>query len=202
MTTRREIVSHASRGRPGFRPLPFRKARARGRRSPSSGASPTRARAPASSATTSSIFRADSRKRSSWPVMLFLHGNGERGDGKERTRLRAHSRPAVRGVVPEAKPAFRDHLAAAADVRPGRSATTSRTAPAPRYRSGSKTGSTRGPTPPACGCAEPMQGKLADDKLPDGPEGPPDGWNEIESELWRWSIARSRTSRATRSACI
>jgi pimeloyl-ACP methyl ester carboxylesterase len=31
--------------------------------------------------------------------------------------------------------------------------------------------------------AEPMQGKLADRKLPDGPEGPPDGWNEIESEL-------------------
>ena len=28
-----------------------------------------------------------------------------------------------------------------------------------------------------------MQGKLADDKLPDGPEGPPDGWNEMEKEL-------------------
>ena len=29
----------------------------------------------------------------------------------------------------------------------------------------------------------PIQGKLADDRLPDGPTGPIDGWNEIESEL-------------------
>ena len=28
-----------------------------------------------------------------------------------------------------------------------------------------------------------MQGKLSDDRLPDGPAGPIDGWNEIESEL-------------------
>jgi hypothetical protein len=28
-----------------------------------------------------------------------------------------------------------------------------------------------------------MQGVVADDNLPDGPAGPPDGWNEMESEL-------------------
>jgi len=28
-----------------------------------------------------------------------------------------------------------------------------------------------------------MQGKLSDDSLPDGPSGPPDGWDEIAGEL-------------------
>jgi pimeloyl-ACP methyl ester carboxylesterase len=31
--------------------------------------------------------------------------------------------------------------------------------------------------------AEPMQGKLADENLPVGPKGPPEGWDEIEDEL-------------------
>ena len=32
-------------------------------------------------------------QRKSWPVMLFLHGNGERGDGKGGARLRAGHGP-------------------------------------------------------------------------------------------------------------
>ena len=38
---------------------------------------------------------------------------------------------------------------------------------------------------------EPMQGEMSDDKLPDGPAGPTDGWSEMEKRIASpWSIAR------------
>jgi predicted peptidase len=117
-----------------------------------------------------------------WPVMLFLHGDGERGDAKGELDFvlihgplfeawcQRRNLPFViispqlpkfsRGEVDYIKNRTRDQI-------PQRLANWIN----PR------------PDAAAVRLAEPMQGKLADDKLPDGPEGPPDGWNEIESEL-------------------
>ena len=117
-----------------------------------------------------------------WPVLLFLHGDGERGDGrKELDYVLMHgpvfeawcqrrNLPFVmispqlpmfgRGDVPYIKDRNRSQI-------PERLANWIN------------------PRPDATGVRllEAMEGKRSDDKLPDGPEGPPDGWNEIEDEL-------------------
>jgi len=117
-----------------------------------------------------------------WPVMLFLHGDGERGDGKGQLDFvlthgplfeawcQRRDLPFViispqldifsRGEIPYIK--FRD----AAKI-PRRLATGINLRP---YN-----GDVRLPGP--------MQGALSDDRLPDGPAGPPEGWNEMEDEL-------------------
>jgi len=121
-------------------------------------------------------------EKASWPVMLFLHGNGERGDGKqELDYVLAHgplyeawilkrNLPFViispqlpmfgQGEVDYIKNRTRaqiperhpDRVDAREDERNVRS-------------------------------EEPMRGVARDDQLPDGPEGPRDGWNLIGDEL-------------------
>ena len=182
MTTRREVFPLIA-GAAGFRPPPLHPPPPRARRSPSSGAFPTAARAPANNATTSSICRAASRNQKQWPVMLFLHGDGERGDASGELDFvlmhgplfeawcQRRDLPFViispqldkfsRGEIPYIK--YRDaaklprRLPAGINARPN----AARRA--------------RGPTR----CRE----RCRDDKLPDGPTGPPEGWSEMESEL-------------------
>jgi predicted peptidase len=117
-----------------------------------------------------------------WPVMLFLHGDGERGDAKDELDYvlvhgpvfeawcQRRDLPFViispqldkfsRGEIPYVK--NRDpkqiprRLVAGINPRPN-------------------AGDVRLPGP--------MQGAMSDDKLPDGPAGPPEGWNEMEREL-------------------
>ena len=117
-----------------------------------------------------------------WPVMLFLHGNGERGDGKKDLDY-----VLVHGPLFEAWCQKRDlpfviispqlPMFGQGDVDYIKNRNRAQIPERLPYWTH--------PHPDAAGVrlAEPMQGKLADDKLPDGPEGPPDGWNEIESEL-------------------
>ena len=122
------------------------------------------------------------RQSTSWPVMLFLHGDGERGDARgELDFVLVHGPlfeawcqrrdlPFVivspqldkfsRGEIPYIK--FRDRKQIPQRL-------TSGINPRPNARDVSLPG--------------PMQGAMSDDKLPDGPTGPPDGWNEMESEL-------------------
>jgi len=121
-------------------------------------------------------------QQGNWPVMLFLHGDGERGDGKgELDYVLTHGplfeawcqkrdlpfviispqlpifgrgeMPYIKFRKPESIPRrLADGINARPDVREIR-------------------------------LTEPMQGKTADDRLPDGPQGPVDGWFEIEDEL-------------------
>jgi predicted peptidase len=118
----------------------------------------------------------------SWPVMLFLHGNGERGDGKgELDYVLAHGplfeawcqkRDLPFIIISPQLPMFGmgevDYIKNRTPAQiPKRMAAGINTPPDVRIARST----------------EPMQGKLADDKLPDGPTGPRDGWNEIEDEV-------------------
>jgi predicted peptidase len=122
------------------------------------------------------------RQQKTWPVMLFLHGDGERGDAKgELDYVLAHGPlfeawcqkrdlPFViispqldkfsRGEIPYIKnrtPAqIPKRLPEGINVRP----------PASEAR-----------------LPVPMNGVLSDDKLPDGPQGPVEGWFEMENEV-------------------
>lgn len=117
-----------------------------------------------------------------WPVMLFLHGDGERGDAKaELDYVLIHGPlfeawcqrrdlPFViispqldkfsRGEISYIK--FRDPKQIPQRLPTGVN-------PRPNARDVSLPG--------------PMQGAMPDDKFPDGPTGPPDGWNEMDAEL-------------------
>ena len=59
----------------------------------------------------------DERKR--WPVLLFLHGNGERGNAKSELGFVLAPRTAVRSLDTEARFAVCDHRPTAANVRNG-----------------------------------------------------------------------------------
>ena len=121
-------------------------------------------------------------QRKSWPVMLFLHGNGERGDGKgELDYVLAHGplyeawvqkRDLPFVIISPQLPMFSmgevDYIKNRTPAQiPKRLANG---APARLDERGVRLG-------------EPMRGKIPNDKFPDGPEGPVDGWNLIENEL-------------------
>jgi predicted peptidase len=117
-----------------------------------------------------------------WPVMLFLHGDGERGDARSELDFvlihgplfeawcQRRDLPFViispqldkfsRGEIPYIKNRTRAQI-------PQRLANWTNSRP--------NTAEVR--------LEAPMTGAMPDDKLPDGPAGPPEGWNEIESEL-------------------
>jgi predicted peptidase len=117
-----------------------------------------------------------------WPVVLFLHGNGERGDGKgELDYVLAHGplfeawcqkRDLPFVIISPQLPMFGQ---GEVDYIKNRTP-----AQIPRRK---PDGINARPDTHNTRLAEPMQGKLSDDELPDGPTGPPDGWEQIETEL-------------------
>jgi predicted peptidase len=116
-----------------------------------------------------------------WPVLLFLHGNGERGDGREELDFLLKNGPLYEAwiqkrdlpfiiVAPQLPMYGQD---ARADYLKNRSR-----AEIPRRLE-------RGvPDRPANHATDgPMQGALADPALPHGDYGPPMGWPELEQDL-------------------
>jgi predicted peptidase len=121
-------------------------------------------------------------QQKSWPVMLFLHGNGERGDGKgELDYVLAH------GPLYEAWCQKRDlpfiiispqlPMFGQGEVDYIKNRTR---AQIPQRRAD---GVDPRPDERSVRRDAPMRGTDRDDKLPDGPEGPVDGWNLIADEL-------------------
>ncbi len=118
----------------------------------------------------------------SWPVMLFLHGNGERGDAKgELDYVLIHGplyeawvqkRDLPFVIISPQLPMFGmgdvDYIKnRSPDQIPKRQNKGVPPRPDERF----------------VRAAEPMQGKAPVGNLPDGPEGPVEGWFEIENEL-------------------
>jgi predicted peptidase len=117
-----------------------------------------------------------------WPVLLFLHGNGERGDGKaELDYVLAH------GPLYEAWCQKRDlpfviispqlPMFSMGDVDYIKNRTP---AQIPRRQ---KDGVPARPDEKIASLDEPMQGRPESRQLPGGPQGPKEGWFEIENEL-------------------
>lgn len=116
-----------------------------------------------------------------WPLMLFLHGDGERGDGKEDLDF-----VLVHGPVYEAWIRKRDlPFIIVSPQLPlfGREKTVpylkdrDRNAIPRRLEDGVPPFPDEFPTP------EPMTGAAADPAIPVGPGGPPDGWPKREADL-------------------
>jgi len=120
--------------------------------------------------------------RRDWPVILFLHGDGERGDARGELDFVLTHGPIYEAwcqkrdlpfvIIAPQLPKF-----GLADVDFIKNRDPAKI---PRRR---PQGVDPRPDPTQVRLAEPMQGKAADDKLPDGPEGEPDGWSELENEL-------------------
>lgn len=116
-----------------------------------------------------------------WPVLLFLHGNGERGDGKADLDFLLKNGPLYEAwiqkrdlpfiiVAPQLPMYGRDEHAEYLRNR-------SRAEIPQRLAAGT-------PPPPANHpTAGPMLGALSDAELPHGGYGPPMGWPELERDL-------------------
>ena len=121
-------------------------------------------------------------QRASWPVMLFLHGNGERGDGKqELDYVLAHGplyeawclkRDLPFVIISPQLPMFGQ---GEVDYIKNRTRAQIPQRHADRVDAREDERNVRS--------EEPMRGVTRDDHLPDGPEGPREGWNLIEDEL-------------------
>src|SRR4051812_36337911 len=120
--------------------------------------------------------------RRDWPVMLFLHGDGERGDGKGELDYVLKHGPLFEAwcqkrdlpfiIVSPQLPKF-----GMADVDYIRNRTP---AEIPRRRA---EGVDPRPDERQVRLEVALRGEPADNKLPDGPAGETDGWSELESEL-------------------
>jgi predicted peptidase len=117
-----------------------------------------------------------------WPVMLFLHGNGERGDGRGELDYVLKHGPLFEAwcqkrdlpfiIISPQLPMF---------GQGGVDYIKNRTPAQIPHRK--RDGINQPPDVRVARLDEPMQGRLSDAHLPDGPEGPVDGWNEIADEL-------------------
>jgi predicted peptidase len=121
-------------------------------------------------------------QKKDWPVMLFLHGNGERGDGKGDLDYVLTHGPLFEAwcqkrdlpfvIISPQLPMFGQAEVPYIKSRKPDSI--------PRRLAD---GINERPKAQEARLPEPMQGKASDDRLPDGPQGPVDGWFEIEDEL-------------------
>jgi predicted peptidase len=117
-----------------------------------------------------------------WPVMLFLHGDGERGDARGELDF-----VLIHGPLFEAWCQRRDLPFVI--ISPQLDKFSRAEIPYIKNRDAAKiprrlaTGVNARPNAGDVRLPGPMQGAMSDDKLPDGPAGPPDGWSEMESEL-------------------
>jgi len=117
-----------------------------------------------------------------WPVMLFLHGNGERGDGKgELDYVLAHG-PLYEAWILKRNLPFVIISPQLPMFGQGEIDYIKNRTPAqiPKRRAD---GVDPREDERNVRREDPMQGTPRDDKLPDGPEGPVEGWHLIADEL-------------------
>lgn len=119
--------------------------------------------------------------RRRWPVLLFLHGDGERGDGRaDLDWVLAH------GPLYEAWIQKRDlGLLILAPQLPifGRDQTLDYLRNRDPGQIPRRLEEEVPPRPSEFATPEPMAGATPDPDLPFGPQGPPDGWPRLEQEL-------------------
>jgi predicted peptidase len=123
-------------------------------------------------------------KQKNWPVMLFLHGNGERGDGKaELDYVLAHG-PLYEAWIQKRNLPFIIISPQLPMFGQGEVDYIKNRTPAqiPRRR---PDGADARPDERLLRAPVPMPFKPPADELPTGPEGPVDGWNLIADELIR-----------------
>jgi predicted peptidase len=121
-------------------------------------------------------------QRKSWPVMLFLHGNGERGDGKgELDYVLAHG-PLYEAWIQKRDLPFVIISPQLPMFGMGEVDYIKNRTPA-QIPKRLPNGVPARPDERFVRSNEPMRGKEPDSALPDGPLGPREGWHEIENEL-------------------
>ncbi len=121
-------------------------------------------------------------RQKSWPTMLFLHGNGERGDGKGELDYVLTHGPLFEAWCQKRNLPFVIIAPQLPMFGQGEVDYIKNRTPAqiPRRL---PDGVPPRPDERDAQLEEPMRGKIRDDQTPDGPAGPVEGWNELEDEL-------------------
>jgi predicted peptidase len=123
----------------------------------------------------------DSEPGRLWPVLLFLHGDGERGDGREDLDWVLLHGPLYEAWVQRRELPF----VILAPQLPlfGREKTVDYIRDRDLSQIPRRLEEGVPPRPQESSTPEPMRGATPDDALPYGPEGPPDGWHRREQDL-------------------
>jgi len=123
----------------------------------------------------------DDEPAARWPVILFLHGDGERGNGAEDLDYLLKNGPLFEAWIQKRDLPFL--IVAPQLPMYGRDATVSYLRKRTRDEIPERLERGVPPRPPEFDTPEPMRGWLADDELPYPAYGLPMGWPELEQDL-------------------
>jgi predicted peptidase len=118
-----------------------------------------------------------------WPVLLFLHGNGERGDAKSELDFLLKNGPLYEAWIQKRDLPF--IIAAPQLPMFGQDANAEYLRKRSRAEIPERLAAGVPAPPPPHPTEGPMLGAVPDAALPHGGEGPPKGWPELEADLVR-----------------
>jgi predicted peptidase len=125
--------------------------------------------------------RGYAESREPWPLLLFLHGNGERGDAKADLDFLLVNGPLYEAWIQKRELPF--IIVAPQLPMYGQDATADYLKHRTRDGIPERLAIGTPPRPPNHATRGPMRGVAANAALPHGIEGPPMGWPELESDL-------------------
>lgn len=123
----------------------------------------------------------DSDAAARWPLLVVLHGDGERGNAKEDLDYLLKNGPLYEAWIQKRELPF--IIAAPQLPLYGRDQSVSYLKSRTRAEIPERLTDTVPARPPEFPTPLPMLGAVADTALPYGPEGPPDGWSKLETDL-------------------
>ena len=168
-------------------------------RRPSCGASPTRARAPARPRDYFVYLPPGHAQQRDWPVMLFLHGDGERGDAHGELDYVLTHGPLFEAWCQKRDLPFVIISPQLPKFGHGRRRLHQEPDPAIRFRSRAQASNPR-PDPPPCRLTSPCRARPPTTSCPTAPRASADGWSELEIELIAmvdapWRVSGRRAAR-------
>lgn len=123
----------------------------------------------------------DDVENNRWPVLVVLHGDGERGDAKRDLDYLLKNGPLYEAWIQKRDLPF--IIVAPQLPLYGRDTTVSYLKDRTRAEIPERLPSGVPARPPEHETPSPMLGAVADAALPWGPEGPPDGWPKLEADV-------------------
>ncbi|HEY6726697.1 MAG TPA: alpha/beta hydrolase-fold protein [Polyangiaceae bacterium] len=135
----------------------------------------------------------ETERARSWPLLVVLHGDGERGDAKSDLDYLLKNGPLYEAWIQKRDLPF--VIVAPQLPLYGRDQSVSYLQARTRAEIPERLADGVPPRPPEFPTPSPFSGAVANADLPYGPEGPPDGWSKLEADVVQIVDAVTRSHR-------